>query len=141
MDILSIHYYIGAESMSCKYKKGCSCKKTCQCNNQWNQCKPCNCCNKCKCNCSNGWQWVKFPTCRDRNKNDVYEILGKFVYDLLSDMDLPCGHPGIREIIKILENGGHFPCGHPGLEELILMAILEDNKELCKTAKKICCKK
>ncbi|KGJ49950.1 MULTISPECIES: hypothetical protein [Paraclostridium] len=120
--------------MSCKCKKEVSCKKACQCNK-------CNKCNHCKCNCSNRWQWVKFPTCRDKNTNDVYEFLGKFVYDLLADMDLPCGHPGIREIIRILENGGRLPCGHPGLEELILMAILEDNKELCKTAKKICCKK
>ena len=102
--------------MSCKYKKSCSCKKTCQCT----KCKPCKC-NKCKCNCPNRWQWVKFPTCRDKNINDVYEFLGKFVYDLLIDMDLPCDD---KE-----------------LEELILRAILEDDKSLCKTAKKICCEK
>ncbi|GAA0704511.1 hypothetical protein GCM10008904_11870 [Paraclostridium ghonii] len=138
--------------MSCKCKKECSCKKPCQCNkcNPWQwvkfpNCKDaekeCNKCNPCKCSCENKCEWVKFPNCKDTDRKDIYEFLGKFVYELLEDMDLPCGHPGIKEIIKIVEDGGHLPCGHPGLEEIILRAILENDKSLCKVAQKICGKR
>ncbi|MEG2984445.1 MAG: hypothetical protein RR835_07080 [Peptostreptococcaceae bacterium] len=108
------------------------CNKKIKCHNS---CK-CNKCNSCNKNC----EWREFPTCNHKNERDIINFLGEFVLDLLEDLDLPCGHPGLKASLRKLADGGRLPCGHPSLEELILIAILEDNKSLCKTCHKICCK-
>ena len=126
---------MGADLMSCNKKNNCK-KWNCDGNN--NHKFVCKCI--CNCNKSQCCEWTKFPTCKDKCDKDLDWFLGRYVRELLENLDLPCGHPGIDAILRILSDGGCLPCGHPSLEELILIAILEDNKELCKVFHKHCCK-
>ena len=50
---------------------------------------------------------TKPQSCNCQNKcsmNDIYMFLGKYTFDLLSEVQLPCGHPTLDEILlKVLE--------------------------------------
>jgi hypothetical protein len=106
------------------------CNKNKSCNKSNNNKKCCHC--HCHCNCNNSMkEWRKFPNCpKKKDRTDVYMYLGEYLYDLLEEVDLPCGHDSLEDSIRILAEGGHLPCGHPSLEEIILMTLL---------GKKHCC--
>lgn len=91
--------------------KKCMCNK---CNTQCNKPQCCNCHNKC-------------------SMNDIYMFLGKYTFDLLCEVQLPCGHPELKESLCLLIDGKPLPCGHPTLDE-ILLKVLEKDK-CCKCYK------
>lgn len=76
---------------------GCDNKKSCNKSNNNKKCCHCHC----HCNCNNSMkEWRKFPNCpKKKHRKDVYMYLGEYVYDLLEEADLPCGHDSLDKII------------------------------------------
>jgi hypothetical protein len=66
-------------------------------------------------------------------------FLGKYTFDLLCEVQLPCGHPGLKESLCLLIDGKQLPCGHPTLDEILLKALEKDeccNEELLEELRK-----
>lgn len=118
---------------------GCNNHKSCNKSNSNIKC--CHCHFHCNCNNNSANECRKFPTCPNKNnREDIYRYLGKYLYNLLEEIDLPCEHQGLDESIRILAEGGFLPCGHPSLEELILMALFGSKENFCEYCFKKCCR-
>lgn len=62
--------------------------------------------------------------------NRIYNYLGRQVYSILKDVDLPEGHPSLNRSLLRLANGCPLPKGHLSLDE-ILKRALEDTDDCC----------
>ncbi len=59
----------------------------------------------------------------------IFTYLGNYAYDLLSELDLPCGHPSLNASLLALACGKELPCGHENLEQLLCQALREERRE------------
>lgn len=99
-------------------------KDTCSKNNECiekDNCKKHDNCNKCCQNCC--------ECCSHQDMREIYMYLGRHVYNLLKELQLPCNHPSLICSLQKLVDGGCLPCGHPSLDQLILMALVQDKPE------------
>lgn len=77
---------------------------------------PCHCnpycCHPC-CNCHN----------QGCSKEEMYNFLGKLVYQQLQTVILPSGHPSLDESICALSKEKPLPPGHPTVQQIMCLAF------------------
>ena len=106
-----------------KHQNDCHCnchhkhQNDCHCNCHHNHQNDCHCKHHNNCNCQDKCNLV-----------EIYLFLGEYVFDLLKELELPCGHAGLMESLCSLMDCKKLPCGHPTLDELLLMALKKDEE-------------
>lgn len=61
--------------------------------------------------------------------NKIYRFLGREVYIMLEDMELPEGHLTLNTCLLMISSGCSLPTGHMDLKEILKKALEETETE------------